>query len=1013
MAMSVEPKNIPQNKPGTHPALAYRPQDYMAAAAVGPLVYPTTTTAGWTVVHHGNLGPPREPYVPPSSTTRRAHSATRNLPISGSSSSSSPAIPSATPARPLPVPPPLDTINVGSTTFTRRPNAGPVSPPVSDKGKRRASISALAIPGPSPDLSGPASAISPLTGRPLPPLPPPVAGSSSSSRPVASSSSQAGPSRKSQKSPRKDSRTRQRTPDAAFRVANPSASASSSFVAPTTTRPNAGPSPTLPFDGVSGVWAPRPATDSHSRGVVTGHISRKASPSLSRKPSADLLPSTLSRKMSSEAMQERERTIRKQASAEQQRITAGQQLSRRPSIQRENSGGAKKKGSAPNTPAAGTTFNVSPAPSGAVLGVANIAKRKSSLPPGVGAGGAPPSPRTLTHSRSPSSSTPVNTNKPPPPPPLVTARPTHGRAASLSGPLVPPPPPPLLPYGEGSRSATTLAPATPFVPPPPPPPLVTIRTAAARVAARGTVSPGSSPSSAGSSGSPTPSPVPPPPLTMGAVLRAQRGSPASAGLHGGHPGYTTSPLASSASTANSTPASSAWHRWDDGSGSGSGSGWSEESPATAATTPASSRDWHGSDMEKEFETTRRDRRRAQFTSPIDVDVGVVPGPLTPPIHSHPLDEDDGANPDSARDENGNNPWLSALEGEVQGEEMNGVSLSPPVFATSGDPDLDDEFDDDELDLYDDMDVGNDQTFTAPAPEPQRDRSPSPMRYARRTSVDADMILSDSSDEDSEDEKPIPDGASMDSGTPSFDAKSTFSRARSVRSRRRRRNTRAAPPPVPLASAAGLNRRRSRSRSADSSDGYREAMAPSEMWKMEQMAKAGSSQTEMRVYRAGETRLPASIPPPMLGASDSYASLSTGSPSASQSGHGSTELGGYGYRTSPNTSKSSLPLALPTRKDTLKLLRRDKNKDKDKSRDRSMRKSSSFSLLRGNHNAADKSMNSSMEGLVLRAYPERYERASTSSSGGSDEAGQQGRPMRVGGGGSGGKGLRNYLYDPTR
>lgn len=215
-SISVDPKN----KPGSHPALAYRPQDYMATAQVGPLLYPTTTTAGWTVVHHGTLGPPREPYVAP----RRAQSATRNLPISGSSSS---AVPTVTPARPLPVPPPLDSVSVGSTTFTRRPQVVPDNS--SSKGKRRASISVpiqpLAIP-PSTDAPASASAISPSSNRPLPPLPPPVASGSSSS----SNQAQAGPSgsrskQHTQKSPRS---TRQHTPDAtAFRVANPNAGASS------------------------------------------------------------------------------------------------------------------------------------------------------------------------------------------------------------------------------------------------------------------------------------------------------------------------------------------------------------------------------------------------------------------------------------------------------------------------------------------------------------------------------------------------------------------------------------------------------------------------------------------------------------------------------------------------------------------------------------------------------------------------------------------------------------------
>ncbi|KAJ7727724.1 hypothetical protein B0H16DRAFT_1590025 [Mycena metata] len=371
--------------------------------------------------------------------------------------------------------------------------------------------------------------------------------------------------------------------------------------------------------------------------------------------------------------------------------------------------------------------------------------------------------------------------------------------------------------------------------------------------------------------------------------------------------------------------------------------------------------------------------------------------------------------------------------------MEGVMLSPPTFA-SADPEGFDP-DDDSLDLYDDagyLDDGNDtfDAFAAP-----RGRSPSPIRYARRASVDADLIMSDSSDEDdglSDIERPptsmAGDAVSVDSPAPSLfnDSRSTFSRARSTRSRRRRRNTRPAPPPVPLASAAGL--RRPRAHSADSSImGFGDlGLAPSAMWRMEQAARAATAATqsnlnpnvagtEMRyVYTA---RLPASIPPSpamLLRESASAASLSYDSAGASVSGHGhaSSESGGPlgrgggGYsNTSPSTSKSSLPLPpLPPQKLSKKERKeREKEERARKEREKALRKSGlthrgSFSLLRAGGGGGG-TANSSAEALMRRGP------RGSSSSGGSEE---QGRPQRSNTTRSTNRpALFNYLYDPAK
>ncbi|KAJ7135943.1 hypothetical protein C8R44DRAFT_976684 [Mycena epipterygia] len=172
-------------------------------------------------------------------------------------------------------------------------------------------------------------------------------------------------------------------------------------------------------------------------------------------------------------------------------------------------------------------------------------------------------------------------------------------------------------------------------------------------------------------------------------------------------------------------------------------------------------------------------------------------------------------------------------------------------------------------------------------------SPSPIRYARRSSVDIDLLLdSDESDVSSSAEESElafavfdADGASIDSrgggGAPFIfnDTRSTFSR-----------------------SAACLNpNRRQRARSADSSMGGGDALAPSEMWHMEQAARrragggGGGTQpvAEMRfVYAGAVARVPALVPPPpplshaATGSGGSYTSLSQ-----SQSGHGHRGLQG--------------------------------------------------------------------------------------------------------------------------
>jgi hypothetical protein len=297
-------------------------------------------------------------------------------------------------------------------------------------------------------------------------------------------------------------------------------------------------------------------------------------------------------------------------------------------------------------------------------------------------------------------------------------------------------------------------------------------------------------------------------------------------------------------------------------------------------------------------------------------------------------------------------------------------------------------------------------------------------------VDVDLIMSDSSDEEEDnmsdlDRAPsayMADATSFDSPAASVfnDSRSTFSRARSTRSRRKRRNTRAAPPPVPLGSAAGLHR--PRARSADSSIlAFGDiGLAPSEMYRMEQAARAAKAALppvpvqEMRyVYQAAAARLPASIPPSpamLLGrGSDGSSQYDSASASVSGHGHGSSESGqphgGGSYYPSPSTSKSSLPEKAPSRRETLKQSKKEKKEREkaEKEREKAMRKSivphrASFSLLRGGSGTA----NSSAEALMMRGATER----ASSSSGGSDEVA---RPQRAN---------KNVLFrslygDPTR
>ncbi|KAJ6608312.1 hypothetical protein B0H10DRAFT_2227005 [Mycena sp. CBHHK59/15] len=694
--------------------------------------------------------------------------------------------------------------------------------------------------------------------------------------------------------------------------------------------------------------------------------------------------------------------------------------------------------------------------------------------------------RAASISTTPAVAIPTSTT-PTTPPPLSTTPTPPARPS-----FIPPGPPPPLPH---AQKANAQSPPLPYAQPPakfapsPTPPLRYTPT-----------------HSRAPSGSTLPPPPPPPQLSM-AALRARGALPYSSppASHPHAPSsspYSSTDVVSRTSSTDlipssgaSTPSSARSTPPGFGFGFGSASGHRTsgegESPLTAATTPGS-REVHGwsgyqtsplsasikygqQQQLHRLQTThdtprspedKRERRRRALRPPVDAERaaqdlaaldmhGLERGhdperlstPVTPPIHSHPLEDETedarysrsfshshphDSSYDDGYDEPGKHSALAALEGEVRCDEMDLVALSPPVFAADADglglDDDDDEFDDFDLDrdgddTYDPGAGGEDEfyaggrgsefyaaggssmraesgSFGAGRDEfyaaPRRGRSPSPIRYARRASVDADALLSSDSEDDGDASErdfdspppslftPSPSGFNPNAHPPPpsssraasmlNDARSTFSRAQSARSRRsrarsRRRTGVGAGRVVPLASAAGLH---TRARSADSSIlGFGDALAPSEMWRMEQAARAAGAAPEMRFVYA-----PAAPSAPAVRLTGSYASLGS-------SGHGQSS--GHGHSSSyaaSETSKSSLalpPPPVPPKKESgpMKLLRRDKNRDKEKQRE--VRKSSSVSLLRGGTGTA----NSSAEALMLRAHGQGAERTSSSSNG-SDE-----------------------------
>ncbi|KAJ7062996.1 hypothetical protein B0H15DRAFT_873156 [Mycena belliarum] len=1087
-----------------HPALAYQQPaglNASASASGAPAVYPTTTTAGWTVVHHGTLGPPRDPLPLLPAAQRRAHaqSAAARLPISSPAAPWKPAAPAGAreKGRPLPVPPPPDAV----------PGPGAAGPSAGASA-RQAPREPHARPA---DAARPcrASALSP-SSRPLPPIPPPPStraptpsapASASASSSAGASSSRAGSVSSSTRPG--GSAKRSRTPDA-----NPYPSP----YAPR--RPTAG-SPTLPFDGVSGVWALRPATASHSAHPSASSSSASASSSsvqhaIARKRSAEPVRPVV-RKTSSGNLSAGAGGVQRRPSLPRHTSAGGEYgaaaPSRRPSLVRHTSGEVWDDGpqTEPRAPpewgecwcwwkwkwewrlprkssmssmsaSASPALASSPLSSFSSASVPHLPRTTSSTSLSQSPNGnAHPHPHTFTPAHSPRTSNASNTPTPThphaanaPPPPVAGVRKGHTRSASGpvvitaagsgGGGIVPQPPPPLrgMSYGtptpEMPYTYPALAPPTPLLLPARPPSgmgKLSPSPASAHPSSAGsgsgsagsTASPGSGPTAQNTSPSTgrslSPPPPPPPPLSMSAVLLARGGgggagyphNPSPSGQKdnasfGTGPGYMASPSAYTPSSSSSAPSSArsaqagfAWRYSSEGT---------EESPMTAATTPAREGSAGGGwkerepmwrEREREWQdregggavevvvpgplSPKRERRRLRLHSPMDVSpIEAIPD-ANEGVHSHPIGDESEADLDSAGGAgagDGRAAWLAALEGEVRGEEIDGVALSPPVFATLAPGELsDEEFDDDDFALDANPyapagDTLGDDTFDTGAysytdADALRvvSRSPSPIRYARRRSVDG-LELTDSGEE-SDASDAMPDDASGPSVL--TDAKSTFSRARSVRSTRRRRNTRAAaPPPVPLASAAGTNRR-ARARSADSSIlDFGEALAPSEMWRLEQAARTaagggGGGPKEMQyVYTA---RLPASVPPPFVAGPGSLASLSSGRDAPSSGhGHGSSDSGrqpGY-YAPSANTSKSSLgvhgaPGSALSKKETLKLLKREKKererqRARDREQEKTMRKSSSISLLRGVGPPSTHSpSNSSMEGM-------------TRTSGGSDE-----------------------------
>ncbi|KAJ7507602.1 hypothetical protein B0H11DRAFT_2218434 [Mycena galericulata] len=288
-----------------------------------------------------------------------------------------------------------------------------------------------------------------------------------------------------------------------------------------------------------------------------------------------------------------------------------------------------------------------------------------------------------------------------------------------------------------------------------------------------------------------------PPLSMSAVLRV-RGSPASASGHRLH-GERARERDDGVVVVIAIAAGTGWD--------GSTWGYSEREkereyaasplqiPMGAAPALAPLQTYNNSNAQVSPPPTspqdkRERRRQRQLHSPIVEDVasatGVEAGLLTPPIHSHPLEDEseERANLDSVReDPDPQHAWLAALEGEVCGEEMDGIALSPPAFAARDFDDFD-ELNDDaldlELNLYDDFDDG----FGEPL---------------GRRCLGADIITFD---EDASDFDRVPaataEPASIESPAPSFnEARSTFSRAVEDAT-------------APLGSAAGLHRPRARS-----------------------------------------------------------------------------------------------------------------------------------------------------------------------------------------------------------
>ncbi|CAK5272733.1 unnamed protein product [Mycena citricolor] len=689
-------------------------------------IYPTTTVGGWTVVHHGTHGPAHtlEPYYPPPPSGlggRRAASAgsarTRSpavLPISGSGKGTSMAAPKD--LRPLPMPPPAGPDGVGGpSSYAMRRTGAPAA------GTASISSSNGGSSGLGYAYSG---------GSPPPPPPP-----SSSFRAQSV-----------------DRETSRRRPSVSSVVPVPSSSLALS-----------------PATGAEPSSAVSPASAASSRPLP-----------LPPNPHSNPTSASTSRPSTASGSSSRPTTMRMKSNTlpQPQPAASGSQSSKPGSRPRTPEIGASLR-----SPAASylSTTSASSSPFDGVSGVwapvrpaadshGRASERKRTI-----SSGAPPLHRktsggtTLFSANNGSSSslqhrssasglrqTPTLTGSmslgnvasgPPgrksslsvfPSSPVAPARPspTHSRTPSGHGafprPMVPPSPgrtaTPIVappPRGHTPRASSLSGPISINIPP------VPVRK--------------------GSEGSRVPfvAPGPPPPLD---TIPPPPLPPKPAGLVMGRRNESLTP-----SSTRSVPAFS----WREGS--------SDESESTTAlTTPASA-------YPSPLSVVVSARRRLPMAP---ISPTLEGGPTTPPMHSHPLG-DDSEEPmlDSALgSDGGKNHWLAALEGEVRDMEMDGMTLSPPVFATA----LDEEESDgdiQDLDLYD-RDLGIQQQRV------DRDRSPSPIRYARRASVDLDVVFSDSSEEEDEDE--VPDAASVESpahssvDARSADARSTFSRAQSTR-----------------------------------------------------------------------------------------------------------------------------------------------------------------------------------------------------------------------------------------